>query len=58
MAKGRSLQRATDFVAAYRGRASDWPYPELQWPAEELETLLRRADRVWPGRYAAARPTR
>lgn len=50
--EGRSLRRATDFVAAYRGRAPDWPYKELHWPAEALGELLLRADDAWgPGAY-------
>ncbi len=49
--RGRSLQRATDFVAAYRGRPANWPYRESSWPAAALDRLLTRANRVWPGRY-------
>jgi hypothetical protein len=50
--KGRGLRRATDFIAAYRGRQADWPYKELNWPAAELDGLLTRADWAWgPGRY-------
>ncbi len=50
--KGRSLRRATDYVAAYRGRAADWPYKEGRWPAEALDELLVRADAAWgPGAY-------
>jgi hypothetical protein len=51
--QGRSLQRATDFLASYRGRPQAWPHKELQWPAGELDALLARADRIWPGRYSA-----
>ncbi|UUX98988.1 alginate lyase family protein [Sphingomonas sp. J315] len=46
--KGRSLRAATDFIAAYRGRAEAWPYKEMKWPAEELDALLVRADVAWP----------
>lgn len=50
--KGRSLRKATDYVAAYRGRASDWPYKEQDWPADTLDELLVRADTAWgPGAY-------
>ena len=50
--KGRSLRRATDYLAAYRGRAADWPYKEKGWPADMLDGLLVRADRAWgPGAY-------
>ncbi|MDO9368917.1 MAG: alginate lyase family protein [Sphingopyxis sp.] len=50
--KGRSLRKATDYVAAYRGRAADWPYREMGWPADALGALLIRADSAWgPGAY-------
>ena len=50
--KGRSLRKATDYVAAWRGRAADWPYKEQGWPAEGLDALLVRADTAWgPGVY-------
>lgn len=50
--KGRSLRKATDYVAAYRGRAADWPYKEQDWPADMLDRLLVRADAAWgPGAY-------
>ena len=50
--KGRSLRKATDYVAAYRGRAADWPHKEQDWPAEMLDRLLVRADAAWgPGAY-------
>ncbi|MEI4506414.1 alginate lyase family protein [Sphingopyxis sp. CCNWLW253] len=50
--KGRSLRQATDYVAAYRGRAADWPYKEQGWPADTLDALLVRADDAWgPGAY-------
>ena len=50
--KGRSLRQATDYVAAYRGRAADWPYKEQGWPADTLDALLMRADDAWgPGAY-------
>ncbi|HWV59798.1 MAG TPA: alginate lyase family protein [Sphingopyxis sp.] len=50
--KGRSLRKATDYVAAWRGRASDWPYKEQGWPAAMLDRLLVRADDAWgPGAY-------
>jgi len=44
---GRSLRKATDYVAAYRGRAADWPYKEQGWPADTLDELLVRADSAW-----------
>ena len=51
--KGRSLRQATDYLAAYRGRAADWPYREKDWPADTLDELLLRADRAWgPGAYS------
>lgn len=50
--KDRSLRKATDYVAAYRGRAADWPYREQGWPADTLDELLIRADDAWgPGAY-------
>ncbi len=53
--KGRSLRKATDYVAAYRGRAADWPYKEQGWPADTLDELLARADSAWgPGAYPRA----
>ena len=58
-AKGRSLRKATDFVAAYRGAPESWPHKELEWPAAELEALLTRAEAAWGhGAYprAASRP--
>ena len=49
---GRSLRKATDYVAAYRGRAAEWPYREKGWPADMLDALLARADSAWgPGAY-------
>ncbi|UYY60058.1 alginate lyase family protein [Sphingomonas sp. S2-65] len=47
-AGGKSLKRATDFVAAYRGRIGDWPYREIRPEEEELDELLRRASAAWP----------
>ncbi|WP_294337237.1 alginate lyase family protein [uncultured Sphingomonas sp.] len=53
--KGRGLRRATDYLAPYRGRAAAWPLKELKWPAEELDTLLTRAEVAWgPGAYRRA----
>jgi hypothetical protein len=50
--QGRSLRKATDHVAAYRGRGADWPYREMTWPADTLDELLVRADIAWgPGAY-------
>lgn len=50
--KGRSLRKATGYVAAYRDRAADWPYKEQGWPADTLDALLVRADDAWgPGAY-------
>lgn len=52
---GRSLRKATDYVASYRGRATDWPYKEQGWPADTLDELLVRADSAWgPGAYPRA----
>jgi hypothetical protein len=51
-AKGGSLRSATAYVAAYRGRARDWPYKEMDWPSEKLDELLVRAERAW-GRDAS-----
>lgn len=54
-ADGRSLRKATDFVAAYRGRAAQWPHKEMNWPEEGLDALLTRADAAWgPGAYPRA----
>ena len=53
--KGRSLRKATDYVAAYRGRAADWPHKEQGWPADTLDELLVHADIAWgPGAYPRA----
>lgn len=52
--EGRSLRKATDYVAAYRGRAADWPYKERSWPTATLNELLVRADNAW-GRGAYPR---
>jgi len=53
--QGRSLRKATAYVAAYRGRQSEWPYKEMKWPAEGLDALLTRADAAWgPGAYPRA----
>ena len=53
--KGRSLRKATDYIAAWRGRAADWPYRERGWPAAMLDELLVRADDAWgPGAYPRA----
>lgn len=52
---GRSLRKATDYVAAWRGRAADWPYRERGWPTAMLDELLVRADDAWgPGAYPRA----
>ncbi|WP_343518844.1 alginate lyase family protein [Sphingomonas sp.] len=54
-ANGRSLRKATAYLAAYRGRQSEWPYKEMKWPAEALDELLTRADAAWgPGAYPRA----
>ncbi len=45
--KSRSLRKATDYLAAYRGRAADWPHKEQGWPAGMLDELLVRADTAW-----------
>ncbi|MES2987551.1 MAG: alginate lyase family protein [Pseudomonadota bacterium] len=47
-ADSKSLKRATDFLAVYRGRLEAWPHPELRPDAGELEELIRRAQRAWP----------
>ncbi|WP_423605095.1 alginate lyase family protein [Sphingomonas sp. MS122] len=53
--QGRSLRKATDHVAVYRGRQAEWPYKEMKWPAEALDDLLTRADAAWgPGAYPRA----
>lgn len=50
--QGRSLRKATAFVAAYRERQAEWPYKEMKWPADALDELLTRADAAWgPGAY-------
>lgn len=50
--KGRSLRKAIDYVAAYRGRSADWPYKEKNWPSDYLDEMLLRADLAWgPGGY-------
>lgn len=49
---GRSLRKATAYVAAYRGRQAEWPYKEMKWPANGLDDLLTRADAAWgPGAW-------
>lgn len=55
--RGRSLRKATDYLAAYRGRATDWPHKEMGWPAETLDALLIRADAAW-GPHAYPREAR
>lgn len=45
--EGRSLRKATAYVAAYRGRQAEWPYKEMKWPAAGLDDLLTRADAAW-----------
>ena len=56
-AGGRGLRKATDFLAAYRGRPSAWPYKEIRPEPRELETLLARADWAWgPGAYRHDKP--
>jgi hypothetical protein len=53
--QGRSLRKATAFVAAYRGRKAEWPHKEMKWPAQGLDALLTRADAAWgPGAYPRA----
>jgi hypothetical protein len=53
---GKSLKRATDFVAAYRGKMAAWPYQELRPDTDELDELLRRAARAWPGAAYSVSP--
>ncbi|WP_380788513.1 alginate lyase family protein [Sphingomonas sp. R86521] len=51
-AKGRGLRKATDFLAAYRGKLDKWPYKELRLEPQELDELLTRASWAWgPGSY-------
>ena len=47
--QGRGLKRATDFLAPYSGRLDTWPHQELRPDQGELDELLRRAARAWPG---------
>lgn len=47
-ADGRSLEQAARYVAAYRGRLKDWPYPEIQPDGRELDVLIARAAIAWP----------
>ena len=50
--KGRGLRKATDYLAAYRGKSDRWPHKEMSWPNDELDALLTRADEAWgPGAY-------
>jgi hypothetical protein len=51
-AQERSLEQATRFVARYRGRLKDWPYPELQPDGSELDILVARAAIHWPDIFA------
>lgn len=52
---GRSLRKATSYVAAYRGRPGEWPHKEMKWPAAGLDALLTRADAAWgPGAFPRA----
>jgi hypothetical protein len=53
--EGKSLKGAIRFLAAYRGKLETWPYRELRPDANELDELLRRAGRVWPGQWQAPR---
>ena len=46
--QGRSLRSATAYLATYRDRRGEWPYPEREWPAARLDALLARAASVWP----------
>ncbi|MES2442424.1 MAG: alginate lyase family protein [Pseudomonadota bacterium] len=48
-AEGKGLKRATDFLAPYSGRLGEWPHKELRPDQGELDELLRRAARAWPG---------
>lgn len=56
-AEGKSLRRATDFLAPYYRKVETWPLPELRPDAGELDELLRRANRAWGAAYPAARET-
>lgn len=49
--KGRSLRKATDFLAAYRGQLDRWPYKEIKPDPGELDALLARGGAAWPGSY-------
>jgi hypothetical protein len=44
---GRSLRRATEVVAPYRGQIEKWPYKEIDPAPRELDALLARAATVW-----------
>lgn len=48
---GRGLKSATDFVAGYRGKLEQWPYPESAKGSNELDELLYRANRTWGAAY-------
>jgi hypothetical protein len=40
---GRSLRKATDFIAAYSGRETDWKWQEISMDKEDLYDALVRA---------------
>ncbi|MEH6664038.1 MAG: alginate lyase family protein [Brevundimonas sp.] len=44
---GRSLRRATDFLAVWAGREDDWPWPEINPETHELYQVLLRAAWTW-----------
>lgn len=48
-AQGRGLHKATDFLAAWRGRIDQWPHQEIRPEPSELDELLTRANWAWGG---------
>jgi hypothetical protein len=42
-ADGRSLRKATDFIAAYSGHESDWKWQEISMNKQDLYDALVRA---------------
>ncbi len=54
---GKSLRRATDFLAPYYRKLDAWPHPELRPNAGELDELMRRANRAWGSAYPLAPET-
>lgn len=52
--QGGSLEQATRFVAQYRGRLADWPYPTIDPDEHELDVLIDRAAIAWPKAFDPA----